>query len=66
MNVGQTVVIGGLVTERKVKDQEPEQIAMLITVRAELVETPPQPQVSERTMQQIIEFIRELQVANGI
>lgn len=27
---------------------------------------PPQPQVSERTLQQIIEFVRELQVANGI
>jgi hypothetical protein len=27
---------------------------------------PPQPQVGERAMQQIIEFVRELQIANGI
>jgi hypothetical protein len=27
---------------------------------------PPQPQVGERSMQQIIEFVRELQQANGV
>ncbi len=27
---------------------------------------PPQPQMGERAMQQIIEFVRELQIANGI